>query len=271
MGMVRLRLGEGIELPDNVALGSANRFVSLNEKVPAFEQDHRCGRSGTGGPPLHHLLIAVALLAAVGLDLIFVTFSGEPSAALTFALLSYFIMLLLSGSAGSYVPDMPDYTTFLGPLVREGMQGFVSRLLLAYSVPAVLLLLVAFIPSLADPLTPSATVQLGSTLAVFWLLMSLGLVGVVQGFLWPHSGVFQAVIVGGLVVLTQGLLSWAKVDAGREELQLALYTWMVWVSICLIGAWVGLLLREVSGLQPRGTPELPGEELPAYAQDIREE
>jgi hypothetical protein len=180
-------------------------------------------------------------------------------------------MLLLSGSAGSYVPDMPDYTTFLGPLVREGMQGFVSRLLLAYSVPAVLLLLVAFIPSLADPLTPSATVQLGSTLAVFWLLMSLGLVGVVQGFLWPHSGVFQAVIVGGLVVLTQGLLSWAKVDAGREELQLALYTWMVWVSICLIGAWVGLLLREVSGLQPRGTPELPGEELPAYAQDIREE
>ena len=220
---------------------------------------------------MHHLLIAVALLAAVGLDLIFVTFSDEPSAALTFALLSYFIMLLLSGSTGSYVPDMPDYTTFLGPLVREGMQGFVSRLLLAYSVPAVLLLLVAFIPSLADPLTPSATVQLGSTLAVFWLFMSLGLVGVVQGFLWPHSGVFQAVIVGGLVVLTQGLLSWAKVDAGREELQLALYTWMVWVSICLIGAWVGLLLREVSGLQPRGTPELPGEELPAYAQDIREE
>ena len=217
---------------------------------------------------MHHLLIAVALLAAVGLDLIFVTFSDEPSAALTFALLSYFIMLLLSGS---YVPDMPDYTTFLGPLVREGIQGFVSRLLLAYSVPAVLLLLVAFIPSLADPLTPSATVQLGSTLAVFWLLMSLGLVGVVQGFLWPHSGVFQAVIVGGLVVLTQGLLSWAKVDAGRKELQLALYTWMVWVSICLIGAWVGLLLREVSGLQPRGTPELPGEELPAYAQDIREE
>ena len=90
--------------------------------------------------------------------------------------------------------------------------------------------------------------------------------GVVQGFLWPHIGVFQAEIVGGLVVLTQGLLSWAKVDAGREELQLALYTWMVWVSICLIGAWVGLLLREVSGLQPRGISELP-----AYARDIGEE
>ena len=162
---------------------------------------------------MHHLLIAVALLAAVGLNLIFISFSDEPSAALTFSLLSYFIMLLLSGSAGSYVPDMEDFTGFLGPLVRNGTQGFVSRLLLAYSVPAVLLLLVAFLPDLDDPLAPNATVQLGSTFAVLWLLMSLALVGVVQGFLWPHSGVFQAVIVGGLVVATQGLLSWAKVDA----------------------------------------------------------
>ena len=98
-----------------------------------------------------------------------------------------------------------------------------SRLLLAYSVPAVLLLLVAFLPDLDGPLAPNATVQLGSTFAVFWLLMSLALVGVVQGFLWPHSGVSQAVIVGGLVVATQGLLSWAKVDASWQNLQLALY------------------------------------------------
>ena len=220
---------------------------------------------------MHHLLIAVALLATVGLDLIFVSFSGEASAALTFALLSYFIMLLLSSSVGSYVPDMEDHTAFLGPLVQEGVQGFVSRLLVAYSVPAVLLLLVAFIPHLGDPLVPSATVQLGSTLAVFWLLMSLGLVGVVQGFLWPRTGVFQAVIVGGLVVVTQGLLSWAMVDANREDLQLALYTWMVWVSICLIGAWVGLLLREVVGFQAGGIAVVPGEELPAFAQEIGEE
>jgi hypothetical protein len=203
--------------------------------------------------------------------LIFISFSGDPSAALTFALLSYFIMLLLSGSAGSYVPDMEDYTAFLGPLVRHGVQGFVSRLLLAYSLPAVLLLLVAFIPDLDDPLAPNATVQLGSTFAVFWLLMSLGLVGVVQGFLWPHSGVFQAVIVGGLVVMTQGLLSWSKVDAGREDLQLALYTWMVWVSICLIGAWVGVLLREVGRFQAGRVPEHAGEELTGYAVDLVEE
>ena len=98
---------------------------------------------------------------------------------------------------------MENFTGFLGPLVRNGTQCFVSRLLLAYSVPAVLLLLVAFLPDLDDLLAPNATVQLGSTCAVFWLLVSLALVGVVQGFLWPHSGVFQAVIVGGLVVATQ--------------------------------------------------------------------
>ena len=108
---------------------------------------------------------------------------------------------------------MEDFTEFLGPLVRNGTQDFVSRLLLAYSVPAVLLLLVAFLSDLDYSLAPNATVQLGSTFAVFWLLMSLGLVGVIQGFLWPHSGVFQTVIVGGLVAATQGLLSWAKVDA----------------------------------------------------------
>ena len=38
---------------------------------------------------MHHLLIAVALLSLVGLDLIFVSFSHTPSAALTFAVLSY--------------------------------------------------------------------------------------------------------------------------------------------------------------------------------------
>ena len=86
-------------------------------------------------------------------------------------------------------------------------------MLLAYSVPAVLLLLVAFLPELEDPLTPNATVQLGSTFAVFWLLMSLVLAGVVQGSLRPHSRIFQAVIVAGLVVATKGLLSRAKVYA----------------------------------------------------------
>ena len=55
---------------------------------------------------MHHLLIAVALLAAVGLNLIFINFSDEPSAALTLSLLSYFIMVLMGGSAASYVPDM---------------------------------------------------------------------------------------------------------------------------------------------------------------------
>ena len=198
---------------------------------------------------MHHLLIAVALLASVGLDLIFVSFSDAAAAALVFAILSYGIMLLLSGSAVGYVQQGVDYTTIIRPLLGPGLQGFIVRVLLAYCAPGVLLLLVAFIPDLDDPMVPNATVQLGSTFAVFWLLMSLGLVGVVLGFLWPRSGPFQAVVVGGLVVLTQGLLGWAQTDASRESLQIALYTWMVWVSICLIGAWLGLVLRQVSDFQ----------------------
>ncbi len=194
---------------------------------------------------MHHVMIAVALLATVGLDLIFVSFSDAPAAALTFALLSYVIMLLLSGSAGGYTSEPEDYTTFLNPLVRCRLSGFLARVVLAYTIPTVLLLLIAFIPDLDDPLVPNHTVQLGSTFAVFWLLMSLALVGAVLGFLWPRTGPVQAVLVGGLVVLTQSLLSWAKADASMDSLQLALYTWMVWVSICLIGAWVGLILRHI--------------------------
>jgi len=208
---------------------------------------------------LHHLLIAVALLAAVGLNLIFISFSDEPSAALTFSLLSYFIMLLLQRLRRKL-------------RARYGKLHWVSRTFGPKRYPGLCVpLLVAFLPDLDDPLAPNATVQLGSTFAVFWLLMSLALVGVVQGFLWPHSGVFQAVIVGGLVVATQGLLSWAKVDASWQDLQLALYTWMVWVSVCLIGAWVGLLLREVGGFQPGGVPEITGEESPSYVVDLGEE
>ena len=195
---------------------------------------------------MHHLMIAVALLATVGLALIFVSFSDAPAAALTFALLSYVIMLLLSGSAGGYASEPEDYTTFLNPLVRRGVSGFLARVVLAYTIPTVLLLLIAFIPDLDDPLVPNDTVQLGSTFAVFWLLMSLALVSAVLGFLWPRTGPVQAVLVGGLVVMTQSLLSWAKADASRDSLLLALYTWMVWVTICLIGAWIGLILRQIS-------------------------
>ena len=65
------------------------------------------------------------------------------------------------------------------------------------------------------------------------------------GFLWPRTGELDTVVVGGLVVLAQSLLSWAKFDVSREDVQLALFTSMVWVSICLIGAWVGYALRQV--------------------------
>lgn len=195
---------------------------------------------------MHHLMIAVALLALVVLDVTFVRFSDTASAALTFAVLSYTILLLLSASAGTFVDEPEDSATFLGPILGAGPQGLLTRVLLATSIPVALLLILAFIPDLDDPVVPSETIQLGSTFAVFWLLMALALVGAVLGFLWPRTGAFEAVVAGGLVVLAQGLLSWAKVEASREAIELALYTWMVWVSICLVGAWVGLTLRQIS-------------------------
>ena len=194
---------------------------------------------------MRHLMIAVALLAFAGLDVIFVEFSDTPAAALTFAVLAYLILLLLSGTAGSFGDKLSDYTVYIGPLMGPGRIGFLTKILMAALIPVLLLLVLAFIPDLDDPLDPSETVQLGSTFAVFWLLMSLALVGAVLGFIWPRTGALEAVLVGGLVVLAQSLISWAKVDASRDAVQLALHTWMVWVSICLIGAWVGFTLRQI--------------------------
>ena len=200
---------------------------------------------------MRHLIIASALMVFVALDVVFVEFSETPSAALVFSVLCYFILLLLSGAAGSFSSgsgsEAPEGNkVFLGNLPGSRRGGTLGRVAAASLIPVVLLLLLAFIPDLDDPLDPNATVQLGSTLAVFWLLMSLALVGAVLGFIWPKSGALDAVLVGGAVVLTQSLLSWTKADASREALQLALYTYMVWVSICLIGAWVGLTLRQIS-------------------------
>ena len=199
---------------------------------------------------MRHLIIGSALLLFVALDVIFVEFSETPSAALVFSVLSYLILLLLSGAAGGF-PQRSGFaategtTVYLGGLLGPLRGGTLGRVAIAALIPVALLLLLAFIPDLDDPLDPSETVQLGSTFAVFWLLMSLALVGVVLGFLWPKSGALDAVLVGGTVILAQSLLGWAKADASREALQLALYTYMVWVSICLIGAWVGLTLRQI--------------------------
>ena len=194
---------------------------------------------------MSHLMIAVALLVFAGLDVVFVKFSDTPSAALVFAVLAYLILLILSGSAGSFVDESENLANPPGPLLGPGLTAVLARISLSAFIPLLFLLLLAYVQDLDDPLQPSETIQLGSTFAVFWLLMSLALVGAVLGFLWPRTGAFEAVVVGGLVVLSQSLLSWAKVDASRDAIQLALYTWMVWVSICLIGAWVGLSLRRV--------------------------
>ena len=201
---------------------------------------------------MRHLIIAVALLVFVGLDVVFVQFSDTPAAALTFAVLAYLILLILSGAAGGFAEETGNDNGLPRPSGGAAQWGMSARVLAAALIPVCLLLILAYIPELDDPLDPSETVQLGSTFLVFWLLMSLALVGAVLGFIYPRTGALEAVLVGGTVVLAQSLLSWVRVDASRESVQLALYSWMVWVSVCLIGAWVGLTLRQM------GDPDLAG-------------
>ena len=139
---------------------------------------------------MRHLIIGSALLLFVALDVVFVEFSETPSAALVFAVLCYFILLLLSGAAGSFSSVSVSQVSegngvYVGNLPVRLRGGTICRVATASVIPVLLLLLLAFIPDFDDPLDPSATVQLGSTLAIFWLLMSLGLVGAVLGFLRP--------------------------------------------------------------------------------------
>ena len=200
---------------------------------------------------MRHLIIGSALLMFVALDVIFVQFSETPSAALVFAVLCYFILRLLSGAAGGMATgtapqDSEGDTLCLGSLLGTLPVGTLGRVAAAALIPISLLLLLAFIPDLDAPMAPGATVQLGSTMVVFWLFISLSLVGALLGFLRPNNGALDAVPLGGAVIIAQSLLSWSKADASRDALQLALYTYIVWVSICLIGAWVGITLRQMS-------------------------
>ncbi len=119
---------------------------------------------------MRHLIVAAALLAFAGLDVVFVEFSETSSAALTFAVLSYLILLILSGAAGS-LDERESYLAYLRQLSKpfwaQGRWVFLGRIALAALIPIVLLLLLAYIPDLDDPLDPSATIQLGATFAVF--------------------------------------------------------------------------------------------------------
>ena len=53
-----------------------------------------------------HLVIVVALLVFTGLDVVFVQVLDTLAAALTFVVLAYLILLILSGEAGSF-PEEP--------------------------------------------------------------------------------------------------------------------------------------------------------------------
>ncbi|MFQ6027023.1 MAG: hypothetical protein ACE5Q6_05980 [Dehalococcoidia bacterium] len=192
---------------------------------------------------MRHLMILIALLAVAGLDLIFVTYSPTAPSALTFAVLAFLILLLLSVSAGSQAKSTADFTGFLRPWLSMGFSGFLVRLGVGTLIPLVFLLAASFVPDIDGPLE---AVELGRTLSIFWLVATLALVGAALAFLSPRTGIFEAVLVGGLIVLARSVISWVKVDADREVLQLALFGQMIWPSMCLIGAWVGLALREIT-------------------------
>jgi hypothetical protein len=194
---------------------------------------------------LGHLIIAAALLVFVALDLVFVSFSNTPPAALTFAVISFLILALMSASAGSMAVDSEEPRHLLDWVLPDPL-GSLKRVQLAWTAPALLVVAVAFVPSLSDSQDVNPAVQLGSVLSVFWLLASIGLTGAVLGFLWPRTGPFEAVVVGGLLVGFQALLTWVSVDITRAELQLGLFNLMIWVSLCLMGAWVGTTLRQIA-------------------------
>ena len=205
---------------------------------------------------MHHLLIAVALFSFVVLDLTFIYYSGTPSAALAFAIISYTCMLLLSSSAGNYAGQSG---LFNGMAQPRGVP-IPARLVLAAFVPVALLLILAYLQELDGLIGPREIVRLGSTFAVFGLLSSLALVGAFLGFFWPRTGPLESVVVGGIVVLAQSLLSHATVDAGRETIQLSLHTWMVWITVCLVGAWAGIVMRQgIEFYFARGGAIHPGE------------
>ena len=192
---------------------------------------------------MRHLIILVALLAVAGLDLIFVSFSPTAQSALTFAVLAFLIMLLLGVTAGSQAKSAVDFTGFMGPWVGRGVAGFLTRLGLGLLIPLALLLVFFLVPSLNLPVE---TVDLIRNLSVFWMVTTLALAGAALAFFWPRNGIFEAVLVGGLIITASSLISWLKTDAGREQMQLALFGQMLWPSVCLIGAWVGLGLREIT-------------------------
>lgn len=189
---------------------------------------------------MHHLLIAVALLSFIALDLTFISYSGTPSAALAFGIISYTCLLMLSSSAGTYAGQSG---LFNGMAEPRGVP-IPARMVLAAFVPVALLLVLAYLQELDSLVEPREIIRLGSTFAVFWLLTALTLVGAFLGFFWPRTGPLESVVVGGIVVLAQSLLSHATVGSGRETLQLSLYIWMVWITVCLVGAWAGMVMRQ---------------------------
>jgi hypothetical protein len=192
-------------------------------------------------------MITLAILAVVGLDAVFIHYSGTGAAALTFAVLGFLILLLLSATAGSFVPRDEDQVALQDPgfMLGHGWTGMMARVLLGASIPVLLMLVVVYLPDLDRSLVPSQAIRLGGTAATFGVLACLPLVGAVLGFLRPRTGAVEGVLVGGVTLADYALISWGTMGVTGATLQLALYDLMLWPVLALVGAWVGLSLRQM--------------------------
>ena len=198
---------------------------------------------------MHHFLIGFALVVFFALDVVFVNFSNTPSAAMTFAIISFLILASLAIFAGGFGVEPEEESNALIAWLAPDPVGSMTRSLIAAVIPAIVVLVFTFLPDLENLIVNDDAIQIAFVFSLFWILASLALTGVVLGFIWPRTGLFEAVLAGTLVVLVQGLATWASVSPPWESLQLALFNLMIWVSICLGGAWVGVALREHSDSQ----------------------
>lgn len=193
---------------------------------------------------LHHFLIGFALVVFFVLDVFFVEFSNTPLAAFTFAIISFLILASLAIFAGGFDVEPEESSVSLIAWLAPDPVGSIARSLIAAAIPGIVVVVFTFLPELENLIINDEALQITFVFSLFWILASLALTGVVLGFIWPRTGLFEAVLAGTLVVLVQGLVTWARVGPPWEVMQLALFNLMIWVSICLAGAWVGVALRE---------------------------
>ena len=141
------------------------------------------------------------------MDVVFVNFSNTPTAALAFGIISFLILALVAILAGGFGVDLEAESIPLIAWLLPNPLGSLVRTLAAAAAPTILVVVFTFLPDLEDLIANIHALQITMVFSLFWIMASLALVGVVLGFIWPRTGLFEAVLAGTLVVLMQGLVT----------------------------------------------------------------